>query len=165
MPASINDIGEWDCIGCERLFEAIQFGEDEDEYDNDVVNRRLMQRHANLPFHQACFSTSINPQGIQVCFQEHGIERATTEIDDQQMTALHILCANPFVTGDAIRAYLQLAPEAAEQQDSEGMTHFQRLWRNDMTFLEEVRSFSSLMAWWYACMPPQIETGKKRKWE
>jgi len=42
------------------------------------------------------------------------------EVNDQQMTALHILCANPHVTGDCIRAYLQLAPEAAEQQDSDG---------------------------------------------
>jgi len=40
------------------------------------------------------------------------------------MTALHILCANPHVTSDCVRAYLQLAPEAAEQQDSDGMTPF-----------------------------------------
>jgi len=43
------------------------------------------------------------------------------------MTALHILCANPRVTGDAIRAYLQLAPEAAEQEDSVEMTPFEYL--------------------------------------
>ena len=98
---------------------------------------------------------------IQECIHTYGIERAT-EVDNQQMTALHILCANPHVTGDCIRAYLQLAPEAAEQQDSEGMTPFQRLCRNDITFLED-RSFSSVMAFWYGCMPPQTETGKKRK--
>jgi len=69
------------------------------------------------------------------------------------------------VTADSIRAYLQLAPEAAEQQDSHGMTPFQYLCRNEITFLEEDRSFSSLMAFWYAgCMPPQTETtGTKRK--
>jgi len=39
-----------------------------------------------------------------------------TEVDDQQMTALvHILCTNPHGTGDAIRAYLTLASEAADQ--------------------------------------------------
>jgi len=59
-----------------------------------------MQRHSKLPFHQACSSISINPQGIEDCFKEHEMERAT-EVDDQQMmTALHILCANPHVTGD-----------------------------------------------------------------
>ena len=98
---------------------------------------------------------------IQECIDTDGIGRAT-EVNDQQMTALHILCTNPHVTGDCIRAYLQLAPEAAEQQDSEGMTPFQRLCRNDITFLED-RSFSSVMAWWYGCMPPLTETGKKRK--
>jgi len=63
------------------------------------------------------------------------------------MTALHILCANPHATSDCIRAYLQLAPEAADQQDSEGMTPFQFHCRNDITFLEKDRSFSSVMAW------------------
>ena len=91
------------------------------------------------------------------------MERATrTEVDDQ-MTVLHILCANLHVTGDCIRAYLQLAPEAAaNQEDSEGLTPFQHICRNDISFLED-RSFSSVMAWWYCCMPPQTETGKKRK--
>ena len=88
---------------------------DEYEYNHAEVIQRLMQRHVNLPFHQACSSTSITPpQGIEVCFQEHGIERAT-EVDDQQMTALHTLCANPHVTGGAIRSYLHQAPEAANR--------------------------------------------------
>jgi len=76
------------------------------------------------------------------------------EVDDQQMTALHILCANPFVSGGAIRAYLQLVPEAANMQDSEGMTPFQHLCKSkiDITSLAD-RNFSSLMIWWYHCMP------------
>ena len=42
----------------------------------EEVNRWLMQRHAHLPFHQACSSTSVTPQEIEVCFEEHGIELA-----------------------------------------------------------------------------------------
>jgi len=110
---------------------------------------------------KVCSSTSVNSQSIQECIDTHGIERAM-EVNDQQLTALHILCANPHVTSDCIRAYLQLAPEAAEQQASDGMTSFQYLCRNDIAFLED-RSFSSFMAWWYCCMPPLMETGKKRK--
>jgi len=87
---------------------------------------------------------------IQECIHTHGMERAT-EVDDQQMMALHILCANPHVTGDCIRAYLQLAPGAANQQDSEGMTPFQYLCRSGVNFFDE-RSFSSLVALWYGCM-------------
>ena len=126
---------------------------DEYEYNHAEVIQRLMQRHVNLPFHQACSSTSITPQGIEGCFHTHGTERAT-EVDDQQMTALHILCANPHahVTGDCIRAYLKLAPEAADLEDSEGITPFHYLCRSDVTFIED-RSFSSLMIWWYSCMP------------
>ena len=74
------------------------------------MNEWLIQRHAHLPFHQAC---SITPtQGIEGCIQQHGIERAM-EVDDQHMTALHTICTNPHVTGGAIVSYLQLAPEAA----------------------------------------------------
>jgi len=87
---------------------------------------------------------------------------APREVNDQKMMALHILCANPHVTGDCICAYVQLAPEAAEQQDSDGMNPFQRFCRNDITFLDD-RSFFSVMAFWYGCMPPLTEMGKKRK--
>jgi len=38
------------------------------------------------------------------------------------MTALHILCGNPHVTGDALNVYLTLVPQAVNEQDSEGMT-------------------------------------------
>ena len=76
-----------------------------------------------------------------------------------------MLLVNPHVTRDAIRAYLQLAPEAADQEDSEGMTPFQYLLRNDIAFAEEDRSFSSLMALWYGCMPSLIQSDKKRKHE
>ena len=170
VPAPIEDIGNKVVSGCDRLLTTVNYKKDEDEdeddddddddeentINNDEVNEWLMQRHANLPFHQACSSNSVTTQVIL-----HGIARAM-EVDEYQMTALHILCANPRVTGDAIRAYLQLAPEASNQEDSEGMTPFQYLCRNDVAFVDD-RSFSSFMAWWYGCMPPQIKTGGKRR--
>ena len=144
MPAEIEHIGLYIIGGCDRLLTTVNYKfdyEDEEQstLSNDEVNQWLMQRHANLHLHQACSSISITPQVIM-----HGIERAM-EVDDQEMMALHILCGNPRATGDAIRAYLQLAPEAADQEDSEGMTPFQYLCRNDNAFIDEDRSFSSLM--------------------
>jgi len=147
MPEEIEYVGGHVFEGCDRLLAAVDAN-----YDDDEVIQWLMQRHANLPFHQACFSTSVTSLTVEDCFQEHGIELAT-EVDEQQMTALHILCANPHVTGDCIRAYLPLAPQAADQEDSEGMTPFQYLCNSEFTFVED-RSFSSLMIWWYHCMPP-----------
>jgi len=156
VPEPIAHIGSGVVNGCDRLLTTVQYEYNEDDHDdvsNDhEVNQWLMQRHANFLLHQACSSTSITSQGIEGFLQEHGIER-TTKVDDQQMTALHILCVNPHVTGNCIRAYLQLAPEAAEQEDSDGMTPFQRLCRNDITFLVEDRRFSSLMACMDACLP------------
>jgi len=164
VPEPINDIGNWVFDECDELLAILNI--DVDDYDEDIseeVIERALQQHANLPFHQACSNTSITPQGIVACFHDHGIERATEVDDEQQMTALHVLCANPDVTGDTIRAYLQLAPEVAAQEDFEEMTPFQYLCRNDISFIDD-RSFSSVMAWWYGSMPPQTETtGKKRK--
>ena len=141
MPESIELVGNDVFRGCDRL-------------SNTVRN--------NLS--KVCYRTSVSHQAIQEYICTHGIQHAT-EIDNQQMTALHIMCANPHVTADCIRTYLGLALEAANQQDSEGMTPFQYLCRNDFTFVED-RSLSSVMAWWYGCMPPQTETmGKKRKCE
>ena len=210
VPEAIEYIGTDVVDGCDRLLTTVKYifeygYDDKDQLgqhtmNNDEVNQWLMQRHANFPFHRACSSTDVNPRGVEGCSQEHGIERAT-EIDDQQMMASHILCANPHVTGDCIRAYLtlvpgaaneqdsngmtglhilcslprqdaptgdciraylQLAAEASNQEDSGGMTPFQQLCRNDVTFLDD-RNFSSLMIWWYHCMPPQTETAEKEK--
>jgi len=130
LPGTIDHVGHSVFYGCDRLLTTVNYKfdyEDEEDYDddddyfppydepinNDEVNEWMMERYANLPFHQACSSISITPQVIV-----HGIERAT-EVDEYRMTALHILCANPHVTSDCIRAYLQLAPEAAECQDFE----------------------------------------------
>jgi len=67
----------------------------------DAIGHRLSTMN-NLSMHKICYNTSVNPQTIEKCIDTHGIECAT-EVDDQQMMALHILvCVNPFVTGDAI---------------------------------------------------------------
>jgi len=204
LPQAIEHLGEGVVEGCDQLFTTVRY-ERNGRYgfrsNNVEVNQWLMQRHANLYLHQACFSTLLTPHDIEACIHERGIECAT-ETDEYPMTALHILCANPHVTGDAIHSYLQLSPEAAANaqdgtgktglhilcslpyqntftgdairsylnlapaavnvQDSNGKYPLQYLWNSDETFLED-RSFSSLMTWWYGCMPPQTEMGKKRK--
>ena len=125
---SIQHIGEAVVYGCDRLLTTVKYNEDDDGniLNGIKVNQWLMQRHDYLPFHQACSSTSITPHDIEGCIQEHGIESAS-EVDDEQMTALHILCANPHVTGDVVRAYLTPAAEAANVPDGTGMTGLQKL--------------------------------------
>jgi len=154
VPEGIDLLGDGVVQICERLLTTVKYKRDANDThgNDDEVNQWLMQRHADHHLHKICSSTAITPQMITNGIQEHGIERAT-EVDYQQMTALHIIAANPHVTGDCIRAYLQLAPGAADQQDSEGMTPFQHLCRNDVTFIED-RSFSSLRhGGMVACLP------------
>ena len=62
------------------------------------------------------FASALQPILKRLKAALKSTEMNALEVDSQQMTALHILCANPHVTGGAIRAYLQMAPEAAEQQ-------------------------------------------------
>jgi len=188
LPNTIRYIGMNIVAECYSLLTPVQW-----TFDDEEVNQLLMTRHANFHLHKVCSSTHVTPHEIEVCFQEHGIERATEQVDDQQMTALHILCLNPRVTGEAIRAYLQLAPEAAANaqddtgktglhilcslpyqdtctrdairsylslapeaaanvQDCNGMTPVQYLWDSHDGLLED-RNFSTLMTWWYNCMP------------
>jgi len=162
LPPTVTHIDHQAFYGCTSLRFCI-LSDTIDHLGEQVFQacNRLKSTTVSNNLSKVCYSTSVTPQSIQECIHTHGIERAA-EVDDQQMTALHILCANPHVTDDCIRAYLHLAPEAADQQDSDGMTPFQRLCRNDIAFLED-RSFSSVMAFWYGGMPPLTETGKKRK--
>jgi len=65
---------------------------------------------------------------------------STIDSHSPGMPGLHILCSLPHQdtsTGDAIRAYLKLAPEAANEQDSDGLTPFQHLCKSEMTFLDD----------------------------
>jgi len=105
------------------------------------VNEWLKSRYNSFPLIKACYSTSDASQIIPDCIQDHG-KKCAMRIDNQQITALHILCSNPRVTGDAIQVYLQLVPEAANEQDLNEMTPFQHLCRNDVSFLED-RNFSA----------------------
>jgi len=63
-PESIKHIGYEVVYECDRLLTTFQYNEDDDGriLNNVEVNQWLIQRHANLPFHQACFSAVITPQ-------------------------------------------------------------------------------------------------------
>jgi len=128
LPPTVAYIGDDTFHGCKSL-RFLHVPETIEHFGNRVFNGcdRLVSTTVSNNLSKVCYSTSITPQTIQECIDTHGIELAT-EVDDQLMMALHIICANPHVTGDCIRAYLQLAPEAANVQDGIGMTGLHILW-------------------------------------
>jgi hypothetical protein len=67
LPDPIDHLGDDVFEGCDRL--------------STTISNNLSK---------VCYRTSVNPQSIQECIHTHGIENST-EVDDQQMTALHIL--------------------------------------------------------------------------
>ena len=92
-------------------------------------------------FHPSVTSI-IKIDALHSCTRRSLLVRVTipvsvTHIEDGAcFLGLYILCANPHGTGDAIRAYLQLAPEAAEREDSDGMTNsFPASWQEWLYFL------------------------------
>ena len=58
------------------------------------------------------------PEIVSLIIQE---ETAVTN-DKPSMTALHLLAANPYVSGKMIHDYLELAPDVAVMQDDSGQT-------------------------------------------
>ena len=82
-----------------------------------------IRNHYNT-LHNLCWDSSVTANNIQQYFiQMHhdGKERARTK-DKPQFTALHLLAANPSVTGDMITAYLHFAPGVATMYDNKGKT-------------------------------------------
>ena len=105
LPPTVTHIGNMAFYHCTSLI-IMYVPETINHVGNNAFRERdRLSTAVSNNLSKVCYSTSVTPQMINECIQEHGIERAT-EIDDQQMTALHIICANPHVTGDCILAYL-----------------------------------------------------------
>ena len=81
----------------------------------------LQYRYNEL--HNLCWDPSVSPQNIQHYIQFNSKYQARDKTSDKpQFTPLHLLAANPSVTGELILAYLQLAPDVAIMQDGIGQT-------------------------------------------
>ena len=140
----------WDHIiaGCDRLLTTVKYKWDiyANICNDNEVTAWLKSRYSSFPLHAICYRTSDTAQRIPDCIQEHG-KVCTTTIDDQQMMALHILCGNHHA---AIQVCLQLALEASNVQDLNGITPFQHLCRNNVTS-------KTFLRWWFggtiACLP------------
>ena len=95
---------------------------------NNLLTQEWEDQHNFLlnhynPFHSLCWNPFVSPQEIHQYIQDHNEnEERTKTIDKPEFTALHLLAANPSVTGEMITAYLQLAPDVAIEEDNIGMT-------------------------------------------
>ena len=148
----------WACDGLVLTTVRYKRSRHDDNYNNDEVNQRLLQHHANFPFHRACSSQHrchSSRLTIEDCFQEqprnwtrYGGWQPQSPTNDGCAYSMYQSILMLLVMPSVICAYLQLAPEAADQQDSDGMTPFQYLLKNELTFVGE-RNASSLTAWWY----------------
>ena len=124
------------------------------------IQQRGMERATEVDdqqmtaLHILCANPHVTGDSIR-SYLQLAPEAAANAQDGTGKTGLHILCSLPYLdtsTGDGIRSYLNLAPEAVNVHDSKGKTPFQYLCNSDDTLLED-RSFSTLMIWWYNCMP------------
>ena len=116
VPDSVEDIGSYLMIGCKSLLT-------DKMAKATYKEQREWPRNRYNPLHNLCCQPSPSPQAILQYIQGHSDNEVRARTNDKpQFTALHLLAANPSVTGDMITAYLQLAPDVATMQDSIGMT-------------------------------------------
>ena len=80
-------------------------------------------QHRYNPLHHLCCNPAVSAQEIKQYIQQHQDKEEIAKTDDKpELTALHLLAANPSLKGDMITTYLKLAPGVAVMQDNLGMT-------------------------------------------
>lgn len=117
IPTFVESLGSGitrDCIGL------LNHSDDEIQLSNDEeTNFWLRHRHDNFPLHRVCYSANVTAGDIDACISAHG-EQCAHSIDDQGMSALHILSSNPHSSPEAINACYYCHPKAARIMDNEG---------------------------------------------
>ena len=116
FPDSVDHIGCNIVMRCDELIT-----DDMRELCRDKLLNWLKNRYN--PFHDLCWTPSVTAQDITEYIQGHDKNEETAKTKDKpQFTPLHLLVANPSVSGELIRAYLELAPEVATMKDNRGQT-------------------------------------------
>ena len=122
VPATIEVLGSGIVSDCRELLTDSERSRDDHPMqlsNSDEIHHWLMHRHDDFPLHRVCYSANVTAQDIDACITAHGIQYACT-VDDQQMTALHVLSANPQATPEAISACYYANPKAATMLDNDG---------------------------------------------
>lgn len=118
IPENTDEIGAEVVAGCCQLMST----EMENSY-NDTDQVDWLRNHRYNAFQKLCSSASVSSKEIREYISEHnGNEEIASVNDVSKMTALHVLAANPHVTGEMIDTYLELIPDAITAQDIYGKT-------------------------------------------
>jgi hypothetical protein len=140
--------------GCNKLIPYSSFDDNQTQQVNDWIKNRFQY----LPLHQLCCSTNsiIRSLTLYTCLQNLG-HASGLDTDYNQMTALHILMSNPYVSGhdDAILGnYLKLCPQAGMALDKFGCTPFHYL-------VKKKHGFTVNMFEMYVKYCPEIQNNVK----
>lgn len=89
--------------------------------NNHDVNGWLVSRHDSFPLHTVCYNVNVTVDDIRQCIRMRG-EQCATLVDDQRMTAFHIVAANPHASPESMRVCFDANPAAAFAKDKYGCT-------------------------------------------
>ena len=117
IPDSVKYIEDRAVHNCYGLL----WKEFQDKTSKEELIQWLKNRYNSL--HEICWSPFVTKHAIVEYIQSHddNEEKARTK-DRPGFTPLHLLAANPSVTGELITAYLDLSPNVASMQDNLGKT-------------------------------------------
>ena len=122
VPEQIEEFGDGIITECSEFRTSIEQNRNSHSMelsDGDEMQEWLIHRHENFPLHRVCYNTNVTAQDILACIIENGAGSAWT-VDDQSMTAMHVIAANPHATQAAISACYYANIKAATMIDNNG---------------------------------------------
>ena len=117
IPDTVQELGEHVIRGCVRLMHKrndTTLNSRQSDGAKEANNCR--DRYEKYPLHKLCYSTNVTFEEINQCIQTYGRGCASV-IDDQQMTAMHVIASNPYATSEIITAIYNANPKVATVAD------------------------------------------------
>jgi len=115
--------------------------------NNHDVNTWLRSRHDECPLHKICYNVNVTADKIHEFIHKHSHTHThgkyphrapSISIDDQQMTAMHVVAANPHASPSAMRACFEANPRAVSAKDRYGCTPIHYLCKYNASILGEM---------------------------
>lgn len=80
----------------------------------------LLNRYRDFPLHELCYRDDVTVEEIDQCLQQYGPVCASI-VDDQHMTAMHVVASNPHASPEVISAIVNANPEVVSTKNAQSL--------------------------------------------
>jgi serine/threonine protein kinase len=103
---------------------------------SEKVTHWLKIRFDNLPLHRVCYGANVTKEKILTCCEDY--PEKVREVDNANLTALHVLMSNPRVELEMVEAFLEKYPKATKETDINGRNALHHACYNSHTTVDIV---------------------------